>query len=151
MIEHITIEATESGYKFKCAHCKKLQRVKSGKNIFNEAITTFTHVHEGCQPKVDGRGKTTPLLRPNTPCLVCGLEFGAGVGKVPLYRDDELKPFYTHLECADKVIGYEGGHHNIVIRGAGEWLYFWRGECGEARNKHEAGEALFALMAEAGL
>ena len=145
MIEHITIEATESGYIFRCDHCKKLQRVKAGKNIFNEAITTFTHSHAGCQPKVDGRGKTTPLLRPNTPCVVCGLEFGTGEGKVPLYRVDQLNPAYAHLECADKVLGYEVGHHNIVVRGAGEWLYFWRGGCGVARNKAKAVRLLDAL------
>lgn len=135
--EHITIQATESGYIFKCDHCKKLQRVKSGKGIFNEAITTFTHAHEGCEPKTDGRGKTTPLLR-YASCLVCGLVLDKNGGKVPLYCDGELRPFYAHFECADKVVGYEVGHHNIVVRAIGEWLYFWRGECGEARNKAEA-------------
>jgi hypothetical protein len=138
MNEHITIQATESGYLFKCTHCKKLQRVKSGKGNFNEAVTAFTHTHAGCKPKVDGRGKTTPLLRKHTPCVVCGLEFGEGEGKVPLYRDGELYPAYAHLECADKVLGYHIGHHNIVVMGAGEWLYFWRGGCGEARNKADA-------------
>jgi hypothetical protein len=138
MNEHITIQATESGYLFKCTHCKKLQRVKSGKGNFNEAVTAFTHTHEGCKPKADGRGKTTPLLRPNTPCLVCGLEFGKGEGKVPLYRDDELKPFYAHLECAGKVVGYHVGHHNVIVASKGEWLCFWRGRYGAARNKAEA-------------
>jgi hypothetical protein len=151
MKEHIMIEATESGYIFRCDHCKKLQRVKAGKNIFNEAITAFTHAHGDCKSKVDGRGKTTPLLRPHTPCVVCGLEFGKGEGKVPLYRDGELRPFYAHPECAGKVVGYEVGHHNIVGRGAGEWLYFWRGACGSARNKAEAGDALFELIKESGL
>ena len=128
------------------SHCNRTQRLqaKTALSVFNSAIASFSRSHEQCQPKADKRGKSLPF-KVDSPCLVCGLEFADGEGKVPLYCDDELRPYYAHLGCADKVTGYLIGHHNIAVRGAGEWLYFWRGECGTARNKAEAGLLLDEL------
>lgn len=172
MIDHITTKATEQGYLFKCSHCNKSQRLraKTALNIFNKTFIDFSNDHKYCQPKVDGRGKYAPPPC-DAHCLICGYKFSEQQGKVPLYRFGELSPSYAHLSCAggvdyalfvvkgkeewlysfdaSKVTGYEIGHHNLIVQGAWEWLYFWQGRCGSARNKAEAMQALENLRNQA--
>lgn len=167
---HVIVTNNGQGKALKCLHCDKFSRLKLKKGLMNFAkeLAEFERIHQYCKPKIDGRGKQ--LANPSEPkphCLICGKEFEQGEGKVPLYRNDQLSPAYGCVRCVgvqDYAVidssewlyswvytgaaDYQVGHHNIVVRSECEWLYFWRGECGVARNKAEAIKQLEILRSE---
>lgn len=152
MNEHIITVKHGQGKALKCLHCGTSVRLKLKKGLMNFAkeLADFSRVHADCKPKPDGRAlryaKPKPPAESPPCCLICGNEFKPMDGKIPLYRHDQLSPAYSHVECYGNVIGgYQVGHHNLIVHSTSEWLYFWQGECGVARNRAEAKRALSEL------
>lgn len=157
MSNRIITTKNGQGKQLKCLNCDGRSRLKlkGGLMTFATELASFERIHADCQPKIDGRARRGKpeqvIIGKAILCEVCAKICSKSDGKVPLWRADSLKPFYCHVECEGKAQGYQVGHHNIIMRAKGEWLYWWRGEYGTARSKAAAGDALFALMAEDGL
>lgn len=157
MNNHIITTKNGQGKQLKCLNCNGRSRLKlkGGLMTFATELASFERIHADCLPKVDGRAKQGKpeqvIISKAILCEVCAKIISKSDGKIPLWRADSLKPFYCHVGCEGGVTGYQVGHRNLIVQSEGEWLYFWRGACGSARNKHEAGEALFELIKESGL
>lgn len=164
-MNHIITTKNGQGKALKCLHCNRFSRLKLKKGLMNYAkeLADFERIHQYCQPQADGRGlryakPTQPVIGEAILCEGCNKVIEKGDAKIPLYRTNRLNPIYTHPDCLDELIAFVGkwvnyriGHHNLVVQSECEWLYFWQGRCGSARNKAEAGRLLGELSEGVGL